>query len=282
MLGMEHPRFRLVFSGTLPRVLPIFVIMLLSWPAPTRADSFAVISLRDFVGERLEYSLRFHGVSAARAHLTFGSAEPIAGAATGIIAAAVQTGSIADLLFHIDNHYSSVVDMASGFPIKFCKSIDQKNVQHVMTTEFDRLSRVARIASERVWSIQEESYELFSMLYKIRCSNVEIGDSLRFILDIEGQSWRATGAVSPGEPVHKPFHELQVRRMVLTFSPAGRLAPRKWKTDLLTHRICKEGARLTICFGPPPQSLPLYLQFGEGKSAVEMRLQKVHFQSMPR
>jgi len=254
----------------------------LSGAVPTKAENSSVVSLRDFIGEQLDYSLKFHGLSAARAHFSFSVADSSAGTKMAVITAVVRTGSIAALIFHIENRYSSFVDMDSGIPVKFSKSIDQKNVQQGLTTEYDRAGGVARINAASTWPIGEESYELFSLLYKMRCSNVEIGDSLRYILDIEGQSWRATGAVSTGEPAQKPFQDLNVRKIVLTFSPVGSLVPRTWKTDLLTNRICKRGARLTICLGPPPQSLPLYLQFGEGKSAVEMRLQKVHLQSMPR
>ena len=262
-------------------LLAVFCLSLLEMDL-AKADSSVVSPLEDFIGEHLEYSLQYYGITTARANLSFNSAESTTVSKLGVISFAVKTGSFSDVLFHIDNHYSSFVDMASGMPVKFAKSVDQKNVQQDLTTEYDRLSQVARITAGNPWPIAEESYELFSMLYKTRCSDIHIGDSLNYILDVEGESWQAIGGVTEGEVAHKPFQHLNVRKIVLTFSPASSLVPRVWKTDLLTNRICKVGARLTICLGPPPQNLPLYLQFGEGKSAVEMRLQQVYFPSKTR
>jgi hypothetical protein len=258
------------------KIILSFIAILFPACCQSQVETSANDQLRSLTGEHLEYSLKYLGITAAKAQFYLNAGDSSSPSPTVEIAAQVETRPISDLLFHIHNRYSTLVNLASGLPVMAEKNIDQKNIRQNLSIEYDRRNLIARSSTASSWAITDQSLDLFSMLYHVRFLKMTFGDSAHFVLDIEGQLWRAGGAMAEGEKIPGPFQEVPVRKLVLVFSPFGEIAPRKWKTDLLTNRISRNGGMLVVCLGPPPQSLPLYLQFGQGKSAVEMKLQKVH------
>ena len=225
-----------------------------------------------------EFSMSYHGLPAARAEMSF-LQKPIDGAQTVEITATVRTKSLFKMLFHINNFYITLVNTITGLPVTYRKKIEQKNISQQLFIEYDRDSLIARSSLEKSWPITADCLDLFSMIYRIRADNYSPGQRVEWSVDIEGQLWRVTGQVVTAEPVDGPFADLPVRYIELFFSMLNDVKPRLWKTDLLTNRIAKEGSTLKIYLGPLPQSYPLKLQFGEGTSSVEMKLEHVRSKS---
>jgi hypothetical protein len=225
-----------------------------------------------------EFSMSYHGLPAAWAEMSF-LKKSIDGVETVEVTSTVRTKSLFKMLFHINNFYITYVNAATGLPLKYEKKIEQKNIRQYLLVEYDRDSLLAKSSLEKSWPIPVDCLDLFSMIYRIRADNYSPGQQVDWSVDIEGQLWRATGQVVAAEPVDGPFADLPIRSIELLFSPLNGVKSRLWKTDLLTNRIAKEGSILKIYLGPPPQSYPLKLQFGEGKSSVEMKLE--HVRSKP-
>jgi hypothetical protein len=225
-----------------------------------------------------EFSMSYRGLPAAGAEMNF-LRESIDGVETVEIESTVRTKSLFKALFNIDNYYLTLVNATTGLPLKCEKKIEQKNIRQHLLVEYDRDSLMARSSLEKSWPIPADCLDLFSMIYRMRTGNYKPGQQVEWSIDIEGQLWRVTGLVMAAEPVDGPFADLPVRSIELIFSPLGGAKPRLWKTDLLTNRIARKGSVLKIYLGPPPQSYPLKLQFGEGTSSVEMKLEHVRSKS---
>jgi len=245
------------------------VIILLFILTPLRAQQK---HFSHFDAERLKFSMSYHGLPAANSIMAF-EIDSSGGGSMAKISARVDTKPLYNILFHIHNYYECQIETASGLPITSIKNIDQKNIKQYLEIQYDREHLLTTTNWGLTWHITPESYDLFSMLYKIRATNLNIGDSVNLVLHIEGQLWSVVGTVEKSDPVDGPFSDLPVMKIELLFTPFRPVTPRAWKTDLLTNRIARDQSTLTMWLGPPPQQLPLKLQFGTGKMQVTMKLQ---------
>ncbi|HNW59533.1 MAG TPA: DUF3108 domain-containing protein [bacterium] len=217
--------------------------------------------------ETLRFSLSFKGMGAARAVVRFQPGDPQQ------IEARIDTRTLTSLIFSIHNLYRTEVDPASRLPRTVHKTIDQSNIRQELTIHYDRITGTARGGELGSWPFLPGAMDLFTMLYRLRQLSPVAGDSLSFPLDIESQAWLASGRVSDGGEESTPLGRVHVRQVTLRFSRSGSAVARAWKTDLLTNRIARPEGMLTILLGPPPQNLPLQLQFGPEGQRVVMRLQ---------
>lgn len=220
-----------------------------------------------FVGERLDFSLALRGVSAAKAHLLCDTLGP----GQWTVTADLSTKFWADLVFPVHNIYQTTIDRCSSRIVETCKKIRQKNLSQEMRIVFDADKKQAHGYPDGSRGISDSLQTLFAMLYQIRSMDLSLQDSVFCVLEIESQEWLVSGSVCDGESIPGPFAHLYVRDIILYFSPYRSVTPRSWKTDLLTNRIARSG-RLLIRLGPPPENLPVWLQMGEGKQTVTLKL----------
>lgn len=224
-----------------------------------------------FINEYIEFELSYLGLNIARAHMNLTKMDD----ENGInIVFHVDTRSIANLLFKVHNEYETIIDTA-GLPIMTSKQVNQKNIVQNITIRYDREQLLAYSNLDTTWSIPDSCFDILSMIYSIRSGRTEHGQRLEYLLDIESQFWCVKGRVANAKPIHGPFEHLVARQITLTFYPFNKMKPRRWKTDLLTNRIARDDGKLVLFLGPPPQNLPLFVQFGEGGAKVEMKLRKV-------
>lgn len=223
--------------------------------------------------ERLVYKMSYMGLSSARAEFLLAensdSAKPVI-----IFVAKVETRGISDAIFRIRNRYESHMDKKTGLPILAKKEIDQPNVKHSLEIVYDQTECLAKSNKAASWPIPPNCYDLFSMLYALRTVSFEDGDSVRFIIDAESQIWGMLGRVSNVRFLKTNLGRLSAKHFKFSFHTPVSVEPRKWKTDLLTNRIGKEGGLLEIWLSNDTDKLPLKMRFGKGFSAVEMTLIK--------
>jgi hypothetical protein len=223
--------------------------------------------LTSFAGEQLRFSLHRMGVAAAEAQITCSANAPD----TLLISANIQTSFLINLFFPIHNLYQTYIERNTGSVLGISNFIKQKNISHTLSVRYDRNQGQAFGSNGQQWSAPAESQTLFAMLYQLRHLAVEAGDSVTCLLDVESQLCRISGRLHSGDAVDGPFSDLPVREVVLQFRPEhGDL--RGWKTDLLTNRMSRSHTQLLVRLGPRPESLPLWIQVGEGKGSVIMKL----------
>ncbi len=223
--------------------------------------------LNRFIGEQLDFSLSLRGVSAAKARMLCDTL----GIDRWLISADISTKFWADLVFPVHNIYQTFLDRRDGRTAETYKKIKQKNLGQEMHVVFDYKQKQATGYSDGSRTIRDSLQTLFAMLYHLRAMDLSLHDSVFCLLEIESQWWQVAGKVRQGEKTTGPFSRLEVRDVVLTFSPHGAVVARPWKTDLLTNRIARSG-RLLIRLGPAPENLPIWIQIGEAKQTVTLKL----------
>ncbi|MBN2413851.1 DUF3108 domain-containing protein [candidate division KSB1 bacterium] len=219
-------------------------------------------------GETLKYNMKFNGMSTAQSILYAESEDP----PFLEINWDLHSKTVYKLLFYVDNHYYAKVDMNIWLPVKLAKKVKQKNIKQSFETVYDRKRLIAQTDNGLQWPIKNNCMDLFSMLYHLRTRELAPGDSLIYILDIESHVWKLTGKVREGEKVKGPFQDLNIRQVDFSFTPELPVKDRTWKTDLFTNRISQPDTKLTVCLGPPPEKLPVFLKFETKKTSVEMLL----------
>jgi len=228
-------------------------------------------------GEILKYNMKFNGLSTAQSIFY----TELIDSTLLKINWNLRSKSIFNFLFYVNNHYSSVVDIKSWLPIKLYKKINQKNIKQHFETVFDRKNSIAKTDNGLQWPVKKNCNDILALLYQIRTRKLAPGDTLSYILDIESHVWKVKGAVHKGEKIKGPFQELDIRQINFVFTPELPIIKRKWKTDLFTNRISNPNTKLTICLGPPPENLPVYIKFGSKDTSVEMLLKNVSLKKLP-
>ena len=224
-----------------------------------------------FDGEQLEYSMKFKGVNSAKSNF-----QALVDDSLFTIHWDVETRSIFNWLFHIENKYRSAFNTENCELLSNHKLINQKNIFQDYSINYDWQNKLARSNFTKAWNVPEGSVDILTMLYLIRLLEKEEIENTRFVIDVESQIWNASLKLlqqdSEGTSAIPDVDCIEV-----TFHPIDNVKKREWKTDLLTNRIARPGGKLTICLSPPPQRGPLSLSFGPPDSRVEMKLLKRTF-----
>jgi hypothetical protein len=249
------------------KYLLLAILCAVSYASEPTIHSMAGNELTEFAGEQLRFSLHRMGVTAADAQITCSAADQD----RLLISANIQTSFLINLFFPIHNRYETFLDRHTGRVLEISNVIKQKNISHNLTVRYDHSQGQAYGSNGEHWTMPSESQTLFAMLYQLRHMSVVAGDSVSCVLDAESQICRAAGRLHDVDAVDGPFSDLPVREVVLLFV-AELGGPRAWKTDLLTNRISRPQTKLLIRLGPRPESLPLWIQVGEGKGSVVMKL----------
>jgi len=216
--------------------------------------------------ERAEYALALKGLAAAQASIHFYPERPQR------IKARIDTRGLASLIFSIHNTYQTLIDPQTGLPVAVEKNIAQSNISQQLSIRYNRAENIAESSASASWPLMPGAMDLFTMLFQLRTLSPLPGDRVAFPLDIESQSWLAAGQVTGGGEMESPCGRLETRKITLQFSHSGQGPARTWKTDLLTNRIARPDGMLTIFIGPPPENIPLLIQFGPQGQQVSMRL----------
>ncbi len=222
-----------------------------------------------FENERLEFDLVYKGLKSVVSRMWL---EENGGLLS--IIWTVKTKALYGILFKIDNRYEIVVD-DSGRLVQVNKSIDQKNIKQEWQIYYDWANLTTETNRGYGWPILPGCQNVLSMLYDVRCRSLADGDSLSYILDVESQIWRIEGRV---RTLYDAQGNFSADEIVFSFHPATPIQARRWKTDLLTNRLARQGSTLVIRLGEAPGRLPLLLRFSGKDDGVEMRLAK-HLQN---
>jgi hypothetical protein len=216
--------------------------------------------LAAFLGEKLSYTMIYKGLPSARAELR------LQRNGDGFdITLTARTRPLFNALFKIDNWYTVTLS-ADGKMMSVAKHVVQKNIRQDMTIFYDWRQLRAAANPDYEWPILPNCAHLLSMLYNVRLKNVQPGELLSYILDVESQLWQINGVVTqapenPGE-----------RQIIFRFTPVLPIHRRAWRTDLLTNRLAHMDSQLIIRLGPPPQNVPRLISFGGKENRVEMKL----------
>ena len=257
ILAAEPVRQPWRFGGRRPRLVLLLLLLLCPpLPAPTTVHSSSGPFFSTFAREKAVYQLTFKGIGAAEASIIYLQGD------TGTIKARIDTKVLTGLIFSIHNTYEADVDPAAGLPWEVRKEIAQSNLRQSLKISYDRAANAASGNNGASWHIQPGAMDLFTMLFRLRIHSPRPGDRFSFPLDIESQNWTASGEAFKGEEIKGPLGLLETRKIIFHFSRGSAPAARTWKTDLLTNRIARPDGQLTIFIGPPPENIPLLLQFG--------------------
>ena len=223
---------------------------------------------QNFIGEQLVFKMEYLNLSVAT--LKF---QIIATVQTNyhlrIHARATRT---ARLLFKLDNVYETFFDRTTFLPSKAIKKIHQKNIQHDLTINYDQQQNRASVGDSITWSIPDDCYDYFSMLYLLRSQQLNAGDRLYFHLDAEFLISKVTVKVLPDrEVIQVPAGKFESIKLNIKFSKISK-KPRPWKTDLLTNRLAAPGSEITLWFSNDSDRLPLKIAYHRSKIKTQVVL----------
>ncbi len=221
-------------------------------------SSWAVECL-PFVNETLNYSVKFNGLATAHSSLTCEQSD----SSTIEIQWKLKSKRAFRFIFYVDNIYTSRINLNTWQTLSFTKDVKQKNIKQTVTTRYNRNETIAYTDNALQWPAPASSMDILSLLYHLRLQDLNAGDSLNYIIDLESHIWNITGTVADHD---------NLKTVNLEFSPSMPIVERAWKTDLMTNRISKALTKLTIQFGPDPQNVPNKIKFENDQSTVEMDL----------
>jgi hypothetical protein len=223
-----------------------------------------------FTREKLHYTLKYGLVGSASACLT--AEQTTDNDSLLVISCQMKTSPLTSLLFHIDNLYQSWLNIETGMPLKTKKKIDQTNIKQQFTTFYHYDSLYARTSDDTSWPILSGCLDLFGFIYHLRCMNLNKPSDDKVLIDLESHLWSVEVESAPAIDRFKKFKTIKMDRVVATLEPAGQIAPRAWKTDLLFNRLSKKGAKLIVYLGPSPRRIPYVMEFGCEDEMIRMQL----------
>ncbi len=164
-------------------------------------------------------------------------------------------------LFKIDNNYKTYFKTENFLPLKSIKNINQKNIQHELTINFDHQIHQASINDSIFWIIPNPCYDYFSMLYFIRSLPWNKDDTLSFFLDSEYLISKVEAVVMPENKILKvPCGKFKTIKIQMKFQLLTK-KNRPWKTDIITNRLAKPGSKLNIWLSDDEFRLPLKISY---------------------
>jgi len=212
----------------------------------------------NFRGEKLAYKMEYLGFHVANLNFSVSKREIDTTTVCQLSVTARSTDK-SGKLFYVDNVYQIFFRSANFLPIVIEKYINQKNIQHDLKIRFDHHKSKAIVNDSTSYKIPYPCFDYFSMLYFIRSSPLNKGDTLNFYLDSEYLISRVEVVVESKEKEIKlacgQFRALQLK---VKFDSITK-GKRPWKTDLLTNRLAAPGSALTIWISLDKNRLPLMI-----------------------
>ena len=171
-----------------------------------------------------------------------------------------RTGRLAGALFSVKNEYTVLYDPASLQLLRVTKSIRQSNVSHRVVIEYSGSRATLHDHVTRRWTTPGPALDvvaLMDVLLRVRARDT----TFTVPLDQEAAPMKAWVRVYSGREGR--FATAVVRKS----GPKTR----RWKTDLLTNRFSKAGARLEVRFRKD-ESAPYQLRYSLGPAMATARL----------
>ncbi len=171
-----------------------------------------------------------------------------------------KTARLAGALFSVENRYTVVYDPAERRLLSITKSIRQSNVSHRVVIQYSGQHATLHNATTRRWDTSGPVLDIVSLL-DVLLRFHPTDTTFTVALDQEAAPMKAWVRIYSGAKGR--FATAIVRN-------AGKKS-RHWKTDLLTNRFSKEGARLELRFRPG-QTVPYLLRYSLGPAMATAKL----------
>lgn len=230
-----------------------------------------------FKNEILKYKLKYLNLKVADLEFSVTDSSCSAESTARLLTICARSTSSAGKLFYVNNIYQVNFISANFLPLKIEKNIDQKNIRHLLTIQYDRQKLTATKNDSLTWSIPEPCYDYFTMLYFLRSQTLNFGDTLNFYLDSEYLISKVRAVVQSGiENIKVPAGKFAAIRLELSFQLITE-AERPWKTDLLTNRLAAPGSKLTLWLSNDEKRIPLKISYHNSLSKTELLLYSSQF-----
>lgn len=245
------------------------LVIVMSVPADIRVQSHKSI------GEQLVYSMNYLGLPAATA--TFSTAEGMAfdSIPAWCFSIRVKTNHVFSQLFHIDNHYETLVYSSNFLPIRVKKEIDQRNVKYQRILAFDQQNGSITMNGDTTWHTRAPIYDLLALLFYFRMVEFDHEDTLWFNLDCEMVEWLIWAVVQGHNELKTPIGKFFATEWILQMQRVENRR-RLWKTDLLTNQTGHENAIIKIWIGEDERRLPLKIQYRRKNKVIDLSIKKLN------
>ncbi len=223
----------------------------------------------NFSGEQLAFKMEYLNMTVAKLNFR------IVDAASQNYHLEVHAKSTrkASLMFKLDNVYETYFNQYNFLPTKSVKQIRQKNIQHEMNFSFNHRKNSASLGDSISWSIPNDCFDYFSMLYFLRSQPLNDDDSFSYHLDSEYIISKVAVNVLPEQEFIKiPAGKFRARKLNIKFTRVSQQA-RPWRTDLLTNRLAAPGSEVTIWFSDDENRLPLKIVYHQSKIKTQIVLE---------
>jgi len=222
----------------------------------------------NILGEKLTFKMEYLSLSVAKLYFQVSDADPD----QYYLKVRTRATRSASLMFKLDNTYETYFNQQNFLPSKVVKQIRQKNIQHELNIFFDHQKNQASLGDSISWSIPDDCYDYFSMLYFLRNQKLNPGDSIQFHLDSEYiVSKVEVKVLSDHESVKVPAGKFRAIKLKVNFTRISHQS-RPWRTDLLTNRLASPGSEISIWFSADENRLPLKIAYHQSKIKTQIVL----------
>jgi len=209
-----------------------------------------------FLGEKYAYQLTYLSIPAVNIYLSVPETLSISGKKTFHLLAIARTNSLFSVFYTLENRYHTYIDAETGLPVKFSKDVHQRTLDQHGEISYDQANRQAayeggRFISQITMPIQENTHNLFSMIFFLRRGELHIGQTTHFNLDVESEPWNVETNVITKESVDAADSTYDAYKISFQFIPTKEELKRK-HTDILTRRVATSKTRLYFWIGAAP------------------------------
>ena len=201
--------------------------------------------------EELAYSVRWSRLPVVDATFRLEPTEDgVSGPVRRLIVEAF-TKPLPSRIYRVDNRYETLLDVATGLPIRYDKNCDEAYFQEQATIIYaqasgHRLRRLNGGSGPSTQSLLGPTHNLFSALYFLRQHDFRGDEPVRFLLDAKGAYWNASARRRRNlRTAHGFVWEVAVRFTLATGDEQSR------QSDLLTDNIVNGDRPLILHIHPP-------------------------------
>lgn len=218
-----------------------------------------------FLGEKYAYKLTYLSIPAVNIYLSVPETLTVDGKKTLHLLAIARTSSLFSTFYTLENRYHTYIDQETGLPVKFNKTIRQRTLEQQGEISYDQVNRQAvydggRFTSQVKMSIQENTHNLFSMIFFLRRDKLQVGQKFNFNLDVESEPWNVGTNVEAKEKVDVADSTYDAYKVSFQFTPTKEEFKRK-HTDILTRRVATSKTCLYFWIGAEPPFPFLKVEF---------------------
>ena len=208
--------------------------------------SYGQTTWTSFPREIFSYTFTYFGLTVAHGSLTLTDSLSEEGRAVKLINARATSVSPTSFLFKIDNQYQTSIDANTGYPMSYMKNIDQSNFIEKTSISFDQEQGRIHFNHNDSLFLSTPTHNLFSALYFLMNHTYRAREVIHLPVFAAGHLWEVEAESVRMDKIITSAGVYSTVCVEIEVLPSTSLPHQGLRTDVLTHRLIKEGKKTYV------------------------------------